>query len=198
MKNLIFTLFAALSVLTVSVGNASDIAVKKVTLDEFMQGNVLGNIQVPVIVPTEFEPAKLSKANFGYSYWMIPGDVSASNTSGDLPEINGYMYGKLSPNVGYDSRRNIFIGVEDPESIAKAKKLMSDLTLERYKFGKHAVVLLSFSVKEKKVYSMYVATNIDTNVVYIALRPPGNSHEIGDRIWNQLKESLEKPQSGGE
>jgi hypothetical protein len=193
MKNLIFALCAALAVLTAAAGNASEIAVKQVTLDEFMQGHVMGNIQVPVIVPKEFEPAKLPKANFGYSYWMKPGDVSASNTSGDLPETNGYMFGTLSPNVGYDDRRNIFIGLEDSDSIAQAKKILSELKLERYKFGKHAVVLLSFSMNGKRAYSMYVATNIDTNVVYIAIRPAGNSREIGDSIWNQLKKSLEKP-----
>lgn len=198
MKHLILALCVAFFELTATVSNASDMAVKKVTLDEFMQGNVQGHINVPVIVPTEYEPAILPKANLDYAYWMNPNDVAASNASGDLPEKNGYMYGKLSLGVGYDARRNIFIGLEEPESIKKAKQQTSGLTMERYKFGKHAIVLLSYSIEKKPVYSMYVATNIDTNVVYIALRPPGNSQKIGDQIWSQLKASLEKSQSGGE
>jgi hypothetical protein len=123
---------------------------------------VLGNINIPIVVPTEFEPASLPKANFGYSYWMNPSDVSASNASGNLPEKNGYVYGKLTPNVGYDARRNFFIGIEEPESIEQARRQMSGLTIERYKFGPYPIVLLSFSIGNKPIYSMYVATKIDT------------------------------------
>lgn len=195
MKHLFFSLCVAFMMLTSSVSNASEIAAKKVTLDEFMQGSVLGKINVPVIVPTEFEPAVLPKANFGYVYWMNPNDVSASNSSGSLPEQNGYMYGKITPNVGYDARKDIFIGLEDPESIERARRQMAGLTIARYKFGPHAIVLLSYAIGNKLAYLMYVATNIDTNVVYIALRPPGNSQEIGEAVWKHLKSTLERVSS---
>jgi hypothetical protein len=193
MKHLLIA-FAVVSGVS-SVCPASDeINTKTVTVDVFMQGNVLGGINVPVIVPSEFEPAILPKANLGYSYWMRPEDVTHANASGQLPGQHGYMYGKLSPNVGYDARRDLFVGLEDPEALAKAKAQMPSLAIERYRFGAHPIVLFSFTSEDRKkfAYAMYVATNIDTNVVYIALRPPGNSQEVGEQIWNRLKASLVK------
>lgn len=174
--------------------NAAEVPLKTVTLDAFMQGMVMGGISVPVVVPSAYEPAVLPKANVGYSYWMKPEDVAASNATGDLPGHNGYMYGKLSPNVGYDAQRDLFIGLEEPASIEKAKRQMADLVIERYRSGPYAIVLMSFATPDRKtvVYSMYVATNISTNVVYIALRPPGNSAEAGEKIWHELKGKLEK------
>lgn len=182
----------ALLTLVATDGNAADLALKTVTVDEFMQGHVLGSINVPVVVPADYEPAALPNANFGYSYWMNPKDVAGSNATSDLPIQNGYMYGKLTPNTGYDATRDLFIGLEEPETIEKFKKLMTGMKLERYRFGPYAIALMQYSMQGNRAYVMYVATNISTNVVYIALRPPGNSQEVGDQVWNRLKSLLQE------
>lgn len=182
----------ALLTLVATVGNAADLALKTVTVDEFMQGHVLGSINVPVVVPADYEPASLPNANFGYSYWMSPKDVAGSNATRDLPIQNGYMYGKLTPNTGYDAQRDLFIGLEEPENIEKFKKLMTGVKLERYRFGPYAIALMEYSMQGNRAYVMYVATNISTNVVYIALRPPGNSLEVGDQVWNRLRSLLQE------
>jgi hypothetical protein len=200
MKHLLIALCVLLTACASPPRAKTDVPVKQVTLDAFMQGNVMGGINVPVLIPADFEPAELQKANFGYSYWMKPADVAAANATGDLPGQSGYMYGKISPNVGYDAQRDFFIGLEEPASLAIANTQMKEFKLGRYRYGSYAIALMSFSAGDNKgyVYAMLVATNIDTNVVYIALRPPGDSKEVGEQIWNQLKASLEKTTRRGE
>lgn len=195
-KILNFSLFVVFMALTATVSTAADMALKVVTLDEFMQGNVTGKINVPVVVPEAFKPAVLAKADLGYSYWMMPDDVATSDASGDLPGENGYMYGTLSPNVAYDAKNNIFTGLEERNYRMLAHILMPQMKIERYRFGSYPIVLVSTSIENKLIYAMYVATKIDSNVVYIALRPPFNSEKNGKQIWDHLKTLLQRSEAG--
>lgn len=162
---------------------------KSVPLDEFMQNQLSIKLPIPIPVVEAYQVAKLPGSPVGYSYWMRPEDVEAVKTSGDLPSEHGYMYGKITQNVGYDKPSDMFIGVEDPQSLAKAKPHFPTLTLERYQFDGHAILLVKMIQADTKkiVYAMYIATNLDTNVVFIALRSPRNSEEIGDAFFESAK-----------
>jgi len=102
------------------------------------------------------------------------------------------MYGKISTNVGYDEKNKVFIGVNDPATLKKLKGTFPSVTIEHFNFGQYPVVLMSMSAPEsgKVIYAMYVGLNISTNAVYLAFRPPGNSKEIGDYVWAELKKTL--------
>jgi hypothetical protein len=56
------------------------------------------------------------------------------------------------------------------------------------------VLVLTFTDprSHKRAYAMYVATNIETNVVYVAFRPPANSSEIGDFVWEALRRNVKE------
>lgn len=186
--------FVLLLLLLPLAAGAEPAPLKTVPLGDFMQNQLRVPIGLPLPVPAEYEPAKLAAARVSYSYWMRPEDAEKANASGSLPADNGFMYGKISLDVGYDRAKDLFIGAEEPESIAKARKVFSAIELERYRFGEHAVLLMTLAAPEsnKLVYAMYVATNIETNVVYVALRPANDSREVGDQVWASLKASLVK------
>jgi hypothetical protein len=102
------------------------------------------------------------------------------------------MYGKISLDVGYDKARDIFIGVEEPETLKAAKAAFADVKIERLKAGGHPALLIQMRQRQtnKTMYALYIALGIETNTVYIALRPPNNSSEVGQFIWETLKKNL--------
>lgn len=165
---------------------------KTVSLTEFMQDNLPTPIALPVPVPNDYEPASTPDAPLGYSYWMRPKDAQKASRTGKLPSKNGYMYGKISLEVGYDKDSDMFIGAEDPGFLSQAKSTFTSLTMERCRFESYPVLLFTAEMPGSRnlVYAAYVATGIDTNTVYLAVRPPKNSRAIGDQIFRALKASL--------
>lgn len=163
---------------------------KTVSLTAFMRDELAAPIALPIPVPSDYEPASTPNAPIGHSYWMRPKDAKKATSTGNLPSKNGYMYGKISLDVGYDKDSDIFVGIEDPGSISRAKSSFSSLAIERCRFEDHPVLLLKAEISGKLVYAAYVATGIDTNTVYLAIRPEKNSRAVGDQIFNALKGSL--------
>jgi hypothetical protein len=171
---------------------ADPVETKLVSVNEMMDNSLRIEIPVKVPVPAKYKIAQLKNANFGYTYWLRPEDVKEANASQRLPAEHGSMYAKITANVGYDQRRNLFIGLEEPEYQQQAKQVLKEYSLERRQAGGHQIVLLKATAiaNDTRVYGMYVATNIDTNVVYIAYTPERNSQEVGDFVWHKLRETL--------
>jgi hypothetical protein len=183
-----------LLLLAASARAADPIATKSVPLDEFMHGQLNVAIKLPVTVPEEYEWAALSGVPASYSYWMRAEDVVGAASSGDLPAEHGYMYGKISLDVGYDRRKKQFVGVEDRSTMEQIRSAFPSVELNRFMYGEYPVLLLTMSDPSsgKAIYAMYVALNEGTNTVYVAFRPPQNSKQTGDYLWSVLKESLAK------
>lgn len=173
---------------------AEPVDLRTLSLEEFMHGQVGVPIDVPVAVPAIYEWATISKAPVSYAYWMRPQDVAPAESSGDLPVEHGYMYGKISLDVAYDKRKDVFVGADDRSTMRKLKAAFPSIVTTRLKYGEHSVLLMSMHDHRlgKPIYVMYVGTNADTNVIYVAFRPPHNSKEIGDYVWASLAETLVK------
>ena len=171
---------------------SNTLKLKTVKLTTFMQDQIAEPIALPIPVPSDYEPASTPDAPVGYSYWMRAKDARKAIRTGNLPSKNGYMYGKISLDVGYDKDSDLFVGAEDPASIAQARASFLSLTIERCRFGKHPVLLLTSEEpgSGKVLYAMYVAMGIETNTIYLAIRPPNNSRTVGDQIFSALKGSL--------
>ena len=171
---------------------AAPIELKSVPLDDFMHGQLAVSVKLAMPVPVAYEWASLKKTPAFSSYWMRPQDVAAAASSGDLPSDQGYMYGKVSSNVGYDADKKVFIGVDDPESLQKLKRMFPSVTIEHLTSGSHPVLLMATAAPDsgKLTYAMYIGLNVDSMTLFIALRPPGNSQAIGDYIWAELKSAI--------
>lgn len=174
---------------------SAPIQLKTMSLDEFMPGRLSVSVSVPVVAPAAWELASLPKAPAFSAYWMKPQDVEVANRTQDLPADNGYMYGNISDSVGYDRRRDVFIGADDPRTLAMLQTnlgVFSTVVMERFTHGQYPVLLMTTTAagSGKLAYFMYIGVNIDTNVVMVALRPPANSRKIGDYMWGALRKLL--------
>lgn len=173
---------------------ASAVAIKHIEFDAFMGKAISTSIKLPIPMPVEYEHAEFPRAPIDHSYWMRPEDVSKVVSSGDLPSENGYISGQISPNVGYDKTKDLFMGMEDPQSLSKLKTTFPTLSIDRYNYRGTPILLMRLVAPDsgKLVYAMYVALNIADNVAFITFRPAKNSREIGDSVWSALRENLLK------
>jgi hypothetical protein len=174
-------------------GEAETVCVKTtpVPFDEFMKGLLTMSVPLDVPVPKGYEPAPFGSEALAYSYWMLPKEASKARRSHDLPVRTGYMYGKLSLDVGYDARNDVFLGVEDAKEAFGAQG-MSDLHLERAKAGNHAILFMDVVLTkvDRKIYSMYIALNVATNAAYLTYVPPKNDRALGDCYWKNFKAAV--------
>jgi len=177
-----------------SIAPAEDpLALKNVPLNTFFLDDLEGYYPFSIPVPKDYEPADPQYEYLDYAYWMEATYAEEYLQTEDGSKVNGYMYGKVSMSVGYDNVRDVFVGVEDPESVAEFKRLFSEVTFKRAKVGSHAILLTTAYSEEDdvRVYAMYIATNIATNALYIAFLPPNNDKKTGDFVWKKLKECLD-------
>lgn len=187
----VFLLVAGLAA-TGAARAGEPVVLKSVTLAEFTQKKPMGAVPLSIPVPIQYEFSKLKGMRWNDIIWMRPDDVEPANNTNDLPVKNGFMIGKITTDVRYDKAADIFVGVEDGESMGQAKKVASDLRVDRLDAGGHRVVLISMTEDKtsKHVYAMYVATDLGDAVVRISFRPPDNSREIGEFVWAKLKRDL--------
>lgn len=167
------------------------IASHPIAFDTFMADAANVHADLILRVPDGFEHASLGEDADDHAYWMRPDAVRRARSSGDLPIASGYMYGKVSLDVGYDRGRNVFIGAEDLRATLEQEGF--DVTaIRRADRNGHALLFVRASHREsrKPVYGLYVATGIDTTAVYLAWRPPGNDRRIGDCFWDAFEETV--------
>ena len=170
---------------------------KHVSLDEFMSGDLAVSIPLQLSVPVQYDHVELPSAGTSYHYWMLKSEATHADATGDLPGDSGYMYAKISENAVYRSEKGVFRGLEDmtADEQAEFSAVFSDVHMERCKAGKFPALLLTLTDKKTgyRIHNMYVATLIDTNVVFIALIAPHKHQEIGDLVWADIRRGLACP-----
>lgn len=146
-----------------------------------------------VAVPASFERATLPDSLQDVSYWMPPDRVQAAVDSGALPTDTGYFYTKLSPDVAYDAKKNLFVGFEDQDNTEEFKQLgIQDFQWKRMSFRGYPAVVSSFTHPTKKTgrYNMYIVTLSDSMVIHIAYTAPDGDPARGAETWNQFLSAL--------
>ncbi len=173
----------------------SSVKLKHVSLDEFMSGDLAVSIPLQLSVPVQYDHVELPSVGSSYHYWMLKSEASRANATGDLPGNSGYMYAEISENAVYRSEKDVFRGLEDMTADEKAEfsAALTDVRMERCKTGKFPVLLLTVIDKKTgyRIHNMFVATLIDTNVVFIALIAPHKHQEIGDLVWADIRSDLD-------
>jgi len=169
---------------------------KMIPFSEFTHNKIIGDYSILIPVPENYEYVadKIKGASLSSSFWMVNQDVQKFITSKGALSENGFMHGTISVGASYDRSRDLFVGGDDPSTISNIKKLVSNLSLERFQAGPHAVLLSTGQVKKslRYVYTMHVATNIGTNVALVSYSPANNDKALGDLVWGKLKNGLVK------
>lgn len=189
-SRLLIAVLLAVPCLSVAADPApSCVAFRAVPFDTFMRNNFTVSVPVEIPVPLGYEPADFGSEMMGYSYWMLPKEMAKAKKSHNLPAKTGYLYGKLSLDVGYDAQRDIFPGV-DPTALPPGA--FSNLRLYRATVGGHALLFYEITIDklDRKVYSLYVALNRGNQTAYLTYVPPNNDKRLGDCHWMAFRESV--------
>lgn len=181
---------ASLFLLISNVYADTCIPTKRVAFDDFMYQSLSVSVPLTLLVPAEYELAKL-EAPVSYSYWMTPDGAKAVGQTHDLPKSTGYMYGKLSLSVGYDATTDSFAGMENFKAEAEAQGFVV-VSVSKQKINGHTILFTEVKPKgeNRTIYAMYVALNLSTNTAYLAYVPPRSDPDQNECFWKELKEGL--------
>lgn len=171
------------------------VASRIVPFDTFMQGQ-LKSVPLSVPVPKNYVAVTAEEmTRLTYSYWMPKKEIKKALASHKLPANTGYMYGKLSLNAGYLPETDHFTVLDDDAAAAG----MTILSQEQFSVGGHSVLLMEVKIDklERKVWSLWIAMNVDTNAAYFTFVPPNNDTALGDCYWQYLKQVLRSAPPGG-
>jgi len=163
------------------------VELRPVPLLEFMQDDLIQSYPINILVPTAYMAFEFEADAPGKYFWMRPKDAKKTEEKNDLPIKKGFMYGKITMNVGYDINKDLFMGIEDAETQKEMTAYFDELSVQRAEANGYPVLLVKMINKELKQpsYLMYIATKISTNAVVIAYIPPKYSVEKGDYVWQK-------------
>ncbi len=186
---LAFILIAILAVRVAGATPSKDF--KKISLDEFFAGQVV-SIPLSLEIPIQYVHAAGLKAPPTYSYWMKEDEVASAAKTQDLPAKTGYIYGKLSLNEGFDRTNGKFTS-EDQAEVQLAQAGMKLIEKKRAEVRGFPMFSYIFQAKDGTVVcSLFVATLIDSNVLYFGYRPPNNDLRTAKKVWAHLLASLDE------
>lgn len=104
---------------------------KRLSFDQFFDGQ-LEPIKLSLEIPAQYVHAEgLGVPDDSYSYWMEGREVAGVKETMALPSKTGYIYGKLSMEVGFDQKTNRFTNEEDLEASNDAEWNLRRVTAMR-------------------------------------------------------------------
>lgn len=179
-----------LVLLTAASINAADVGMKEVSIDEFFAGQ-LQPLPLKLKIPKDYVHAKDLEVDETYTYWMLPQEIKPAAASGDLPAKTGYVWGKISTDVGYFAEQKKF-SHEDGLKVELAAGGHELVAQKKGDAGGFAVIASIVNYKQEAgsrrlVYSAYIATNIETNCIFLSYNPPSDfSKEQATQVWDAI------------
>lgn len=160
-----------------------------VPFDTFMRHTLVASVPIEVPVPRRYEVAGFGSEALGYAYWMLPKEMRQAEKTQNLPARTGYMYGKLSLEVGYDPATDKFLNV-DMESAAPGA--FSSVQMYRATARGHAMLFIEVTLAkmDRKIWMLYVALNRETQAAYLTYIPPKNDFRLGDCHWAAFRAAV--------
>ena len=168
-----------------------------VTLDELFGGTPLGmndryfpiTVDIPTIYSIRHFPI------MGEVLWSTQADVKRITEENQPLQENGFFTVKVSTNFGYDAKSNRFSdfqGTDERNLKAAITKLGMRVTeLKRHNVKSFPVLIIEGDGLEgRKTRSAYVATKVDTNIlfIYYVHRNPWSTWD--NQVWTRFKATL--------
>ncbi|HSU12801.1 hypothetical protein [Longimicrobium sp.] len=130
------------------------------------------------------------------TWWMSDEDRVAVEADDSLAPRDGFFSVTLSMNVGYDRARDLFFGGGagdgDETTMAAdfARAGAEDVSVERYDVSGIPTLFVEGRQGERRIAMCYLATLIDTNVVFIFYSHPTPFRDIDGRRWMEMKQRI--------
>ncbi len=185
MKALFVTLF------TLICSFAYGVEYQKVSFKTFFAGEI-EPVALSFEIPKEYAHAKKIEADITNVFWMRPDEVDEVIKTGDLPKKTGSIRGKITMNEEYSIEKGKFSS-EDTFKEEMKEAGMTLLDSKRTVVNGYPVLAYLVKTKGGKTIGMvYVAMNIDSNVLFFGYTPPNNDQKIGKEVWSHMVSSLKK------
>lgn len=157
---------------------------------------------VAVDLPLRFRlPADFVSVRDGFqSWWMGEQDRAAYEQDPSVTPGDGFFSVTLSLNVGYDRARGVFFGggASDGDETTMARQFIdagvTDVRVERADVNGVPVLFVEGLQGERRVAMGYVATGIDTNVVFLFYSHPTPFRRIDGERWEAMKGAIVRPE----
>jgi len=172
---------------------------KTVSLDDFTGGvpeylsvNNKKYFPINVDIPTIYN---FHRDSLGNKFWSSESDVERITQEGTPLQEHGFFKADVSLHVGYDARRNVFFDAPNSDErdmkAALSKGGFRVTEFKRYKIkGFPILIIEAEGPNDRKMRSVYVATRVETNVlfIYYAHRNPWSKWD--DEVWTRFKSTL--------
>lgn len=186
-------LFAAALLLTLpSAACAQPEAMRDLTFGEFTRDAFISELPVRFRIPSSYV-AISPDGRTTRTYWTSRADSAAVATDPEHAMRDGFYSVTLSLNVGYDVDTDRFIGGESDETGMKADfeaQGFTGVSLERHRINDYPVLVVEAEKDGRHVMMVYVASLVDTNVVFAFYSHPDPFREVDGSRWDAFKATL--------
>jgi hypothetical protein len=127
------------------------------------------------------------------TYWTSPADSAAQAADPEHRMRDGFYSVTLSLNVGYDVDTDRFIGGESDETRMQADfegQGFTGVSLERHLINGYPVLFVEAEKDGRRAMMVYVASLVDTNVVFAFYAHPDPFRELDRARWAAFKDAI--------
>jgi hypothetical protein len=160
--------------------------------NEFTREAFIRNLPVHFSIPAGYVPLS-PDGRATRTYWMSPADSAAQAADPEHTMRDGFYSVTLSLNVGYDADNDLFIGGETNETTMKAAfegQGFTGVALDRHLVNGHPVLFVEAEKDGRHVMIVYVASLVDSNVVFAFYSHPTPIRELDGARWAAFKAAI--------
>jgi len=160
--------------------------------DELTGGAIVVDLPLRFRLPTEY--VAVPADGDVRTWWMVDDDAAAWD--GDDPPRDGFFCVAISMNVGYDPFRGLFFGggPDDGDETTMAAEFaragVEDVSVERWDVNRVPVLFVEGRQDDRRIAMCYIATLIDTNVVFLFYSHPTPFREVDRLRWTEMKRAI--------
>ncbi len=165
---------------------------RDVSFGEFTRNGFISNLPVRFRIPDGYVAVR-PPGQATRTYWMSPADSAAQAANPEHTMRDGFYSVSLSMNVGYDVGTDRFAGGGRDETTMKADfeaQGFSGVSLERHRINGYPVLFVEAEKDGRRGMLVYIASLVDTNVVYAFYTHPESMRELDRERWAAFKAAI--------
>jgi len=165
---------------------------RDVGFGEFTRGGFPYDLPVSFRIPAGYVAVR-SPGEATRTFWVSPADSAASAANPQHTTRDGFYSVALTPNVSYDVDTDRFIRDGRDFSTMKADLVARGFTavsVERHRINGYPVLIWEGKQDGRQYVVVYVASLVDTNVVYAYYQHPESMCELDRERWDAFKAAI--------
>ncbi len=192
MRTLLFAAALLAAVLPVAAPAQEAEALRDLTFGEFTRDGFIRELPVHFRIPAGYV-AVSPEGRASRTYWTSPADSAAQAADPQHSMRDGFYSVTVSLNVGYDAQRDRFFGEGSDETTMKSdfeRQGFTDVSLDRHLVNGYPVLFVEGGRDGRRVMIVYVASLVDTNVVFAFYSHPTPVRDLDLARWAAFRSAI--------